>query len=113
MSIEARLTAKGERRYDVRLRDLAGKTYMRTFRTRRMPSASKRPSKPTRRAVPGSIREVATFSSRIGRRSGSNPTQRRVLPRMRETSRRSDCTSIRRLVASASELSPNLGFRHW
>ena len=35
MSIEVRLTAKGERRYDVRLRDLAGKTYTRTFRTRK------------------------------------------------------------------------------
>lgn len=35
MSIEARLTSKGERRYDVRLRDIAGKEYSRTFRTRK------------------------------------------------------------------------------
>jgi integrase len=35
VSIEVRVTAKGERRYDVRLRDPAGKSYVRTFRTRR------------------------------------------------------------------------------
>ena len=35
MSIEVRLTSKGQRRYDVRLRDPAGKTYTRTFRTRK------------------------------------------------------------------------------
>jgi hypothetical protein len=35
MSIDARITAKGDRRYDVRLRDPAGKEYSRTFRTRK------------------------------------------------------------------------------
>ena len=35
MSIHLRWTLRGERRYDVRLRDPAGKTYNRTFRTRR------------------------------------------------------------------------------
>ena len=35
MSIHLRWTLRGERRYDVRLRDPAGKTYTRTFRTRR------------------------------------------------------------------------------
>jgi integrase len=35
MSIRLRWTFRGERRYDVRLRDPAGKTYTRTFRTRR------------------------------------------------------------------------------
>jgi len=35
VSIHVRLTVKGERRYDVRLRDPAGKTYTRTFRTRK------------------------------------------------------------------------------
>jgi integrase len=35
MSIEARLTAKGERRYEVRLRDSTGREYSRTFRTRK------------------------------------------------------------------------------
>jgi len=35
MSIRLRLTNRGERRYDVRLRDPAGITYTRTFRTRR------------------------------------------------------------------------------
>jgi hypothetical protein len=35
MSVEARTTANGERRYEVRLRDPAGKEYSRTFRTRK------------------------------------------------------------------------------
>lgn len=35
MSIRLRWTSGGERRYDVRLRDPAGRTYTRTFRTRR------------------------------------------------------------------------------
>ena len=35
MSIRVRTTAKGERRYDVRLRDTAGKEYWRSFRTRK------------------------------------------------------------------------------
>ena len=35
MSIQAKRTATGERRYEVRLRDPAGKEYSRTFRTRK------------------------------------------------------------------------------
>ena len=35
MSVEVRLTGKGERRYDVRMRDSSGKEYSRTFRTRK------------------------------------------------------------------------------
>jgi len=35
MSIEGRTTAKGERRYEVRLRDPSGREYSRTFRTKR------------------------------------------------------------------------------
>jgi integrase len=35
MSIETRQTAKGERRYEVRLRDVVGREYSRTFRTRK------------------------------------------------------------------------------
>ncbi|GAC1314197.1 MAG: hypothetical protein NVSMB12_07020 [Acidimicrobiales bacterium] len=35
MSIEIRSTARGDRRYEVRLRDPAGKEYSRTFRTRK------------------------------------------------------------------------------
>jgi len=35
MSIHVRTTAKGQRRYDVRLRDVAGKEYWRSFRTRK------------------------------------------------------------------------------
>src|SRR5258708_6315087 len=34
MSIEARTTKKGERRYEVRLRDPSGREHSRTFRTR-------------------------------------------------------------------------------
>ena len=64
MSIEVRVTSKGERRYDVRLRDPAGKTYTaRTFHLReRTPSDSSQRSGPTKRAGRGSILAVATSS---------------------------------------------------
>ena len=49
MSVQLRWTKNGERRYDVRLRDPSGKTYTRTFRTRREAEAFESDERASRR----------------------------------------------------------------
>ena len=103
MSVNRRATSRGTR-YDVRLRGPDGRTYKRTFRSRREAQAFEAHELPTGAAVRGSTRDDPRRRSRSGSSSGPRARSEEDRRPSRGTRRPSTCISSRRSDRGRSAL---------